>query len=205
MTLVDIQEISTLKNTAPKDYGIPALISESYKHVVRGSTFFMKIIKIKSPKYGEFDVKVDDEDFDRLSKFKWHINKHVCTGTFYTSKKPTVSCKYMSMHRHLMNPADDEEVDHIDLDKLNNQKSNLRIATHAQNNMNKNLQSNSTSGFKGVHYRLDRKKYECYIWVDKKKIHAPYFKTAIEAAKKYNEMALKYHGEFARLNVIPNE
>lgn len=96
-------------------------------------------------------------------------------------------------------------IDHIDRNGLNNMRSNLRFTTVALNACNTRFLSKSKSGYRGVYlYRNGYMvgQYTACILVKRNKIFGGYFPTAIEAAKKYNELALKYHGEFARLNPI---
>jgi hypothetical protein len=85
------------------------------------------------------------------------------------------------------NPDNLSDVDHIDGDKQNNKIENLRWVTHQQNNMNKRIQSNNTSGFIGVSFYKSRNKWVAQITVNKK-IHLGYFATAELA----NEARLKY-------------
>lgn len=93
-----------------------------------------------------------------------------------------------------------EEVDHIDGNKLNNTRGNLRIASNAENKMNRDKQSNNTSGYKGVSFHKKYKKWRAIIGIQGKSIHLGYFSDAVEAAKAYDDSARKYHGEFARTN-----
>lgn len=203
-TLFGQTESSTFKIRPAKT--VASFLTEWRRnHTVQAGFVDMGKIIINSPKYGRFIVKVDDEDVHRLSKFNWHICLHVCTGTFYAVKNPSKICPHHSMARYLLNAPKGTEIDHIDLDKLNNHKSNLRLSTHIENNRNKRNQSNNRSGFKGVHWRNDKNKFETYIWFNKVKIHGAYFTDIIKAAKNYNKMAIKFHGKFARLNQIPNE
>ena len=92
------------------------------------------------------------------------------------------------------------KLDHIDRNPLNNQLSNLRPATHAQNGMNKGLRTDSTTGYKGVSWDQSRKKYAADIKVNGKRLRLGRFNTAFEAAKAYDTAALKHCGEFATTN-----
>lgn len=91
--------------------------------------------------------------------------------------------------------------DHKDRDIHNNTNENLRLATYSQNQMNRGLQKNNTWGFKGL--KRYKNKWNVGIQVNGKSIYVGRFVDKIEAAKAYNTAAIKYHGEFAVLNVIP--
>lgn len=106
------------------------------------------------------------------------------------------------MHREVMSAKEGEILDHIDLDKLNNQKANLRNATYSQNAVNRLPPRSNKSGFKGVCFDKVRKKFKSSVKVDGKLIYLGYFKDRTDAARAYNEAAVKYHGEFAKLNQL---
>lgn len=93
-------------------------------------------------------------------------------------------------------------VDHEDLNRSNNRIGNLRCATRWDNARNKSKQKNNTTGFTGVFFRKDSNKFRAIIGVNDKLVHLGTYKTAKEAALAYNEAAVKYFGEFARLNKI---
>ena len=92
------------------------------------------------------------------------------------------------------------EVDHINQNKLDNRKSNLRLCSHSQNGINKYKQSNNSSGFKGVCFNKRRQKFMAFINKDKKRTYIGYFETAEEAGKAYDKKAKELFGEFACLN-----
>lgn len=93
---------------------------------------------------------------------------------------------------------DKMEVDHIDGNAHNNRIENLRLATHGQNMLNKRRHSNNTSGFKGVSYRKDKKKWRAYICVHGRSHNLGHFDTPEAAAKAYAEAIPQFHGEFGR-------
>lgn len=104
------------------------------------------------------------------------------------------------MHRIILNPPRGMFSDHIDGNPLNNQRENLRICNHNQNNFNVGIRKDNKSGFKGVRFRDNR--WTSRIRINNKEYHLGSFLNKIEAAIAYNEAAIKYHGEFARLNII---
>ena len=92
--------------------------------------------------------------------------------------------------------------DHINGDGLDNRRGNLRICTQVENRSNSTRNKNNTSGYKGVMWRKKARKWVVKICVNYRLIHLGYFDDIKEAAKAYNDAAIKYHKKFARLNVI---
>jgi HNH endonuclease/AP2 domain len=90
-------------------------------------------------------------------------------------------------------------IDHIDCNPNNNALSNLRLATGSQNQCNRSVQSNNTSGFKGVSFDKRRQKYRAYIKHLGKQIYLGQFPSAEEAYAAYCSKAAEVHGKFARL------
>lgn len=93
-----------------------------------------------------------------------------------------------------------EQVDHIDRNPLNNCRSNLRLATNQENNRNKSVRSDSTSGYKGTWFDNRIKRWRSAITMNGRKKHLGCFQTPEEAHQAYCEAAIKYFGEFVRLD-----
>lgn len=153
---------------------------------------------------------VDDEYFEYLNQWKWFAVKS--RDTYYANRRIKDSdgnIKAAIMHRIIMCAKNDTQVDHRDSNGLNNQKSNLRLCSNGQNQMNRGGWRKSK--YKGVTIKNSYYKDRHYIYirarinVGNKQFHLGNFKTEPEAAEAYNEAALKYHGDFARLNVITKE
>lgn len=136
---------------------------------------------------------MDLDDYERVSAHTWHRTGRGYAGAY-------INGKYIRFHRFIMKAPVDLQVDHINLNKSDNRKLNLRLATNAENQRNSGLQSNNTSGLKGVSYYKPRNKYRARIKVDGKDMHLGYYLSVIEAAKAYNQAAIQYFGEFARIN-----
>lgn len=135
---------------------------------------------------------IDDEDFEKISHCAWFLQKD--THNQYAKNK-----KHQSMHRIIMGAKEGEIIDHRDGDGLNNQKSNLRICTQAQNVCNKTVSSKPYTLYLGVFKEKNKWVAGC-----KKdgKLYRSRWDTEREAAIAYNEMAIKFHGDYARLNQI---
>lgn len=94
-------------------------------------------------------------------------------------------------------------VDHKDQNKANNKIENLRAATKSQNNCNTKLRKDNKSGFWGVHWHKVAGAWSAGISVNKQHLNIGLFKTKEDAAIAYNEAALLLHGQFAKLNKLP--
>jgi hypothetical protein len=91
-----------------------------------------------------------------------------------------------------------DQIDHINMDRSNNKIANLRAATNTENAANRSLQTNNTTGFKGVSFYKANGKFQAKITSGNKLKHLGYFEKAEEAARAYEIAARKNHGEFAR-------
>lgn len=96
----------------------------------------------------------------------------------------------------------EENIDHINQDKLDNRIINLRICTVSQNACNAPKHKDNRTGYKGVDFDKRRNKFRARIRVDNKQTHIGYFNTVEEAARAYDEVVISYHGEFANGNYI---
>lgn len=106
------------------------------------------------------------------------------------------------MHREVMKVTKGQFIDHKNGNGLDNQKSNLRLCSNQENSRNQRLKVSNTSGYKGVSWSKQLNNWAVQIRINGKKVHGGYFLDKEEAAKKYNELAKQYHGEFANLNII---
>jgi len=166
-------------------------------------SFDMKQIELTR---GQFAI-VDDEDYDFLMQWKWYAVKG--SNTYYastiTSQKGGAKSERLQMARVILGlqKGDKMVADHIDHNGLNNQRSNLRAATVAQNSSNLTSHQDSTSKYLGVCWLKTRNVWGAFITnKNGKLINLGHFDQEIDAAEAYNEVALKLHGEFANLNDI---
>lgn len=166
------------------------------------------IFIINSPKYGEKEILIDDEDYDKVSKYNWHLGKNRKNIYVIRNKRDKDKRIVESLHRYLMGHPENKIVDHINGNTLDNRKENLRICTNTENTRNKDRYKNNKIGYKGVLIHKEKKNGIEYqyiiaeIRVNKKKINLGHFKTKELAALAYNQAAIKYFGEFARINKI---
>lgn len=156
----------------------------------------MKKIKLTQ---GKFAI-VDDADFEWLNQWKWCFNKGYAVRTIYLEKiNRKWKIKKISMHRLIINTPDSMETDHIDNNKLNNQRQNLRIATSSQNKFNMPKSPNNTSGYKGVNWSKDHKKWRVAMQINKEFIHVGYFLNKNDAYKAYLKATKIYQRNFSFL------
>lgn len=169
----------------------------------------MKIINVQEAKGTFVQAFVDDEDFEMLNKYKWYTLKSHKKGITSAVAKPLIDGKRTTkyMHRMILGLTDKSvHVDHIDRDPLNNQKNNLRTCTIAENNFNRMRERQSHDiPYKGVYMRDTRKNmskpYCVKIGFEGHRITLDTnFSNMEEAAKVYDMLATKIHGEFASLN-----
>jgi hypothetical protein len=104
------------------------------------------------------------------------------------------------MHRLIMNAPTDRQVDHVNGDRLDNRRANLRLATQRENSANTRKRSSNKSGVKGVVWDKARKKWAAYIKVNYRSIGLGRFDTIDAAAEAYATAARKHFGAFARIS-----
>jgi hypothetical protein len=155
---------------------------------------------------GEFTI-LDPKDYYLYNCFKWSACGD--DGRIYAARilKQTKygRVKTIFMHREIMNAPRGLLVDHRNGNKLDNRKTNLRLATHSQNMHNRRkIKSKTASIYIGVYFDKRIVKWGAKIRHQGKRIYLGSFKTEIDAARAYDTAALKCHGEFARLN-FPEE
>lgn len=93
-------------------------------------------------------------------------------------------------------------LDHINCQPADNRVENLRPADSSSNGANRPIPKNNRSGFKGVVFRAKTKKWQALIKHNMKPIHLGYFTSPIDAAKAYNDAAIKLFGQFANINKL---
>lgn len=146
---------------------------------------------------GKFAL-IDRADWPLVAHRTW-CAKQGKAGNWYaisgcSPKSRGTGRKYM----HKMILQTEDRVDHIDGNGLNNRRNNLRITTLAQNNRNRRPQNGAT--LKGAYWHKKKKLWHARISVNNRDVFLGYFDNQIDAVRAYDQAALKYYGEFARLN-----
>jgi hypothetical protein len=142
---------------------------------------------------------IDTEDLLKIAGHSWYFQ----SGYAATSIGGRKNKKMIYMHRLIMGITDNKiRIDHINHDKLDNRKQNLRACSHSENGKNLPVRksSNKTSKYKGVYFDKSRDKWTARIKVDYKGIFLGRFDDEKQAALAYNKAAQTYFGEFACLN-----
>jgi hypothetical protein len=148
---------------------------------------------------------VDDDVFEAVKQYRWRLFKKDRQNLMYASTTvatPSKSgvrrqdFKVLFLHQIVLPKREGFQTDHINRDKLDNRRENLRHITNHQNQYNRGVSRLNKTGYKGVSLKNGRYVARC------NRKHLGSFKDAVSAAKVYNEAAKKYHGEFAFLNEV---
>ena len=149
---------------------------------------------------------VDDSDFEWLNQWIWKALVSSCGHGYYAVRRcraaetRTTGAQCVLMHRQILGlvHGDVRQADHINGDRLDNRRVNLRIATPAQNQANTGLPAHNSSGFKGVSIARSSR-WKAQLSVNNRNVVIGTFDTPEEAYAAYCSAIIKYRGEFARL------
>lgn len=151
-------------------------------------------------------ILVDDEDYNFLNQFRWYLRRSNKRNNQlgYAQTPITINRKQTSiiMHKILIDIPNGMVIDHINHNTFDNRKSNLRIVTKSQNQMNKLPQKGKISKFKGVNWDKNLKKWKSRCSLNRKQYYLGLFEDEIDAARAYNIKAKELHGEYAYLNEV---
>lgn len=156
------------------------------KYEIRGDT---TVIFLRRKNGIVLEALIDTDDFNIANSFK---------GTWYASNDEYVrgwimnGKKNIHLHREILIPAENKQVDHINHNKLDNRKINLRIVTNSQNRQNLLPQNNSKTRIRGVTWCSRDKIYLARIRVNNKLIYQKYFKNIEDAAREISNARKKY-------------
>ena len=147
-------------------------------------------------------VLIDEDDYDFLSMWKWNI------GSGYASRAASVieyemgTPRRISMHRQILSCPKGMVIDHINRNKLDNRKSNLRVCTYSENTANAYRKQRGTSKYKGVYYKSDCKKWCAELIAHGKRIYLGLHITEKDAALAYNKAFIENYGTIGLLNEV---
>lgn len=135
-----------------------------------------------------YEAVIDTQDLHMVEGFNWYARKSgevVYAGR--RGRTETGKVITIHMHRVISNPDDKQQVDHIDHNGLNNRRCNLRNCTPAENQYNRRMGSNNTSGYKGAHWCKRSRKWVAAMRIDGKRKHLGYYSSAEDAHNAYCE------------------
>lgn len=132
---------------------------------------------------------VDESDFDRVSQVSWCYRRDGYAHGRYKRK-------LVLMHRFIMEAPRESLVDHINGNKLDNRKSNLRLCTFSENAIHRKVKSDNSSGYKGVYFKKEYGRWTSAIQVRGRRKFLGYFDTPEEAYVAYSNAAGSMFGDF---------
>ena len=156
----------------------------------------VKFIELTQGQY----AMVDEEDYERLNQSRWHFDSGIRRGYAARIETSTGERVRIHLHRLVINAPADKLVDHINGDKLDNRKANLRLCSHSENMKNYPRPKTNKSGYVGVYWHKKNKRWCASIALNGKNKLVGCFLDKESAAFARDEAAKKHHGEFARLN-----
>ena len=140
---------------------------------------------------------VDDADGDWLSQWRWLLVGNGYAGRFEHANHRS---RLVYMHRLILEAGPDQRVDHINGERLDNRRANLRLVTRRQNQQNRRPNTHTSSGRKGVTWHTRFHKWHVRITVDGQPLHLGYYQDLETASRLYDAAARYFFGEYARPN-----
>lgn len=170
-------------------------VTDPNEFIIEGGICRIILFDRKGNKNGE--TVIDAEDMRKCRPYKWgnHNNRVICSSLGNVGRLPNFLMNFTSSHRVL--------IDHKDRDPFNNRKNNFRICSKSENTMNREIQRNNVSGYRGVNWDNRNKKWAVGIYCANQYYWVGSFPTKEEAALAYNAKAKELFGEFAVLNKVP--
>lgn len=142
-------------------------------------------------------ILIDEEYAYLLFRHKWYLSRENHGRYVVRTQRQNKKQIMISLHREIMNFPIGKQVDHINGNRLDNRKCNLRICSISENLKNQKRRNDNTSNYKGVYWNKEMNKWRALISVNNKRKHLGYYVTPELAYAAYCEAAKKYHGEFA--------
>lgn len=148
---------------------------------------------------------IDSDDFPRVSKLRWHLSStgypraNIYLG--YSKEKKRGMNKAIYIHNLILGKHESKDVDHINRNKLDNRKENLRFATRGQNMANAGMSAHNTSGIKGVSWHKQHQKWCAITRVNGKNKCLGLFNSKYEASRAYRAKINQKHKIFTNKSI----
>jgi len=194
-----IKSSSALRNPASPTMSCGCLRRESVhcqKNTKENKWLFNSESQVIGVDFKGDTFTIDREDYDKVSQYCWRIDRK----GYVIANSRNGTNKIIWIHRLIMDAKPDMVVDHINWNKQDNRKCNLRVATKTQNNINIKRKSNNTTGYTGVSYIKRTGKYRAAISLNKNKIYLGDYSDLNDAIEARHKAELKYHGEWSGEN-----
>lgn len=143
------------------------------------------------------EIFVDDCDYLELNKYAWHLNE----GYAVRNGRVSEDKKTIRMHRQIMGEPIEKVIDHINHNRLDNRRENLRVCTGGENAINRNIAIHNTSGVTGVEWDKRQEMWKANISKNNKRTHLGTFEFFDDAVKARKDAEIKYFGEFQNKNI----
>lgn len=194
-TIVNGNKLRTGNTTSCGCYWKEKIIEGSIRHnkKMNDTRKVGGVVFVKLPN-SEQEMKVDEDVWDRWAKdYRWRLGNCGYAITRTRSEGTTV------FHIRAFPDCPEGKIrDHIDGDRLNNTRENIRFVTPAQNMFNRGVGNNNTSGYNGVYFHNDTGKWAAEIKIDRKKKHLGLFDIKEDAIAERKKAEIKYFGEYRR-------
>lgn len=147
---------------------------------------------------------IDKSDFEKVGKYNWsalkYKNGYYAGRMFANGPKKR---KMIYMHRFILDLTNkNDHTDHINMNGLDNRRTNLRVCNNTQNQYNVKLTLRNKSGYKGVSWNRNGQRWVVHINYKGNRVFIGYYDNIIDAAIAYDKAAFRYHGEFANTNIL---
>lgn len=147
-------------------------------------------------------VLVSTEDAWLLKEYAWCKTTHAGGRTSYAQSRAARIAGVTLLHKAIFPNV---MVDHVNGHGMDNRRENLRPVTQTQNNANSRKRNDTSSAYKGVCWKYDKRKWKAYIFADGRQRHIGYFANEADAARAYDMAAIRTFGEYARPNFNQRE
>lgn len=155
-----------------------------------------RLLDVSTDKNPNSFVLLDAEDYERVSRWKWHLDHNGYARRHYRDTGRSVK---VAMHRFIIGAKPGEMVDHINGNPRDNRKANLRICSNRENQQNRN--ANAGRPFKGVYKHSKVGKWEAAVGNNGKRIYLGLYDSPTKAAVAYDVAATMLFGKYAKTNL----